>query len=740
VRARLLLVVLLPLAACTGNDQPVGEIEGKGLDAKVVAQRVARQAGARAALAGSATAGTAAPKQIVFGDLHVHTTYSIDAFAYSVPLLGGDGLHPPADACDFARYCSALDFFAITDHAEGLTPEHWEETKESLRACDQRAGDRASPDLVPFAGWEWTQVGKTPETHYGHKNVIFPQLDDDQLPQRPITSLSPDVMSQAPNLLMLNVMQVLAPAVYADFLWLITRLATLHDCATGVDTRTLAADCRENAATPVELFEKLAQWGFEVLVIPHGLTWGLHAPLGSRLDLPLAAGQHNPELERLLEIHSGHGNSEHYRRWSSGRIDGDGTVHCPAPTRDFLPCCWRAGEIMRARCGDLPSDECERRVADAQRLALEANVVPQLVFPDTTMEDWLDCDQCRDCFKPAFSLRPGESGQYSLAVSRPDPSRPNQPPRRYRWGFVASSDDHKGRGGTGYKQYARRVMSDAHGVSSAFGARVLHAMTGEAQEDPRVAQAAHYEARSLGALLDVERVGSFMYPGGLVAAHASGRSRDAIWQALVRREVYGTSGPRILLWFDLLNGPHGVLPMGSNTTLGAAPAFEVRAVGSFVQQSGCPPESVNGLSPQRLDRLCRGQCYHPSDDRHAIAAIEVIRIRPQRAADESVDKLIEDPWRRFDCPGDPAGCVVRFTDDEYAVSGRDTVYYVRALQEPTAAINGANYRTQFDTAGNPVAITPCYGDYRTPADDDCLAPVQERAWSSPIFVDQPRAE
>ena len=133
---------------------------------------------------------------------------------------------------------------------------------------------------------------------------------------------------------------------------------------------------------------------------------------------------------------------------------------------------------------------------------------------------------------------------------------------------------------------------------------------------------------------------------------------------------------------------------------------------------------------ERLSQLVFGV-----DDPHPIVAIEVVRIRPQSRPGELVDDLIEDPWRRFECPPDPAGCRVAFEDPDFVASGRDAVYYVRALQEPTPAINGANLHTRFDAGGRAVSVAPCHADERTPADDDCLAPVQERAWSSPLYVD-----
>ena len=727
------MLALVSTSAC-GKHQGPGTVEGRKLPDEVVDQREDDER--LAAAAAAAKAGSIVPdKTILFGDLHVHTTFSADAFMMSLPVMQGEGAHPVADACDFARYCSALDFWSINDHAEATTPRRWRETKETIRQCNAVAGDPDDPDVVAFLGWEWTQVGRTPDTHYGHKNVIFRETAEDRVPKRVIHSAGFAFQAMRRPLplfrrLMLPLLDWPNRDYDADLFEFQDEVRAVPECPEGVDTRELPENCLEGAATPAVLFEKLDQWGFDSMVIPHGTTWGIYTPAGTDWAKQIGTAEHDAERQRLVEVFSGHGNSEEYRSWRAVDIAEDGTKTCPEPTRDFEPCCWRAGEIIRGRCQDPDSGECEQRVVDARRNYLRATgTTGRFAIPGATAADWRDCDSCRDCFLPSMNYRPGNSVQYMLAA------RPVAGGDPLHFGFIASSDNHRGRPGTGYKEYDRLENTEAFGPRDKAWFDRLWPFPGEAP----AAESVEVDAQRLQTvqafqLLDWERQASFFLTGGLAAVHAEGRSRDEIWQALERREVYGTSGPRILLWFDLVGADGTVSPMGSRVATGEAPKFRVRAVGSRVQLEGCPEFAQDGLSPERLRRLCRGECYNPGDERKNIARIEVVRIRRQKNASEPIERLIDDPWRVFPCSPDPAGCTVEFDDPSFATLARDATYYVRAIETPAEVINADSVRCEYDASGRCVRARPCYGDYRTSREDDCLAPAEPRAWSSPIYL------
>ncbi len=726
------IVIAAVWSGALGRPEGPGKISGPAVPREITERRAAVEYHAATAV------GVESSKQILFGDLHVHTTYSLDAFRSSLPLFQGDGTHPPADACDFARYCSALDFWSINDHAETLTPQHWRETKDTIRQCNAVAGNPDYPDVVAFLGWEWTQTGPTPATHFGHRNVIFRDTAEDRVPTRPIAALggawttlhdtSADSM-----LILMPLADLPNTRRYLDLARALKDVRATPQCPDGVDVRTLPADCTEAVATPHELFERLDQWGFDSIVIPHGTAWGLHAPPGFIWDNQLSGGNHDPRRETLLEIYSGHGNSEEYRDWRAIHLDDEGKPECPKPSRDFTPECWRTGEIIRERCKEegVDDEECNRRAAEARRLFLQQVVQPYLVVPGQRAEDWLDAGQCTDCFLPAYDLRPGGSAQYALSITNFDDPKE---PKRLRFGFIASSDNHSARPGTGYKEFARTSMTDAYGAADEFIAERMAGGTKTVE-----ARAKPLEKLAIGGD-DTERSTSFLYTGGLVAVHSEGRDRNSIWRALKRSEVYGTSGPRILLWFDLLNAygssrDDAEKPMGTATKMLRPPHFRVRAVGSLQQLPGCPELTLSALGPERIDRLCKGSCYHPAEERYPIARIEVVRIRPQMTRDEPIGARIEDPWRVFHCSDDRAGCVVEFFDPEFTAAARDSVYYVRAVQPPTPAINGDNLRCSYDEQGRCEQVRPCYSDHRGNPNDNCFASVEERAWSSPIFVD-----
>jgi hypothetical protein len=709
-----------------GNFDSAGQVEDIVVENYVLAQRQRKQFE-------NSIAADSGAKQILFGDLHVHTTFSYDAFIQNLPLLGGSGAHSPADACDFARYCSSLDFWGSTEHAEDLTPYHWRELRKSIKQCNAVA-DPKNPDVVAFMGWEWSQAGSTPDTHYGHKNVILKDPVGPSTPNRPIASVITGSGIEKPSqagLALLSYRQ--DEPRYLDWAKYIYE-SVIAECAADLPADVATADCREYAATPKELFAKLDNWDQAALVIPHGTSWGIYTPPGSNWQKQLVG--HDPDREKLIEIFSGHGNTEEYFDNAAIMFDGDGQPICPPQTPQYTPSCRRAGQIVYNRCTALnfKDTQCQQRELKAQQNYLAAGNGGHLVLEDANSDEWLEAGQCRDCFLPAFNYRSNSSVQAILATRGKVDS--NGKRKQFKFGFIASSDNHQAKPGSGYKEFGLGHMTEGRkgaqkDIDSPFSSKQAVSFSLALESTP----VSLTEVNTAGVnAFETKRVGSFFYTGGLVAAHSSGRDRDSIWQALQDKEVYATSGPRILLWFNLLDETGiNTATMGQSVSQSEAPIFSAKAIGSFKQKPGCPPIAENALGEKRMNELCMGECYNPSDQRRIISRFEVIRILPQNYQGESLAPLIQDPWLVHQCAPNEQGCSIEFSDSEYNAIARDAAYYVRAIEEPIDTVNGAQQQCDNDSNGQCLTIIDC--GQRGEAGDDCLAPVEHRAWSSPIFVD-----
>lgn len=78
------------------------------------------------------------PLQCYFGELHGHTGFS-------------DGRLFPADAYEYARRVARLDFFALTDHLEGMTARVWADSREAAWKAHEDGA------FVVLTGLEWTK-------------------------------------------------------------------------------------------------------------------------------------------------------------------------------------------------------------------------------------------------------------------------------------------------------------------------------------------------------------------------------------------------------------------------------------------------------------------------------------------------------------------------------------------------------------------------------------------------------
>ncbi|MGB5810428.1 MAG: DUF3604 domain-containing protein [Polyangiales bacterium] len=246
-----------------------------------------------------------------------------------------------------------------------------------------------------------------------------------------------------------------------------------------------------------------------------------------------------------------------------------------------------------------------------------------------------------------------------------------------------------------------------------------------------------WEPRRLLAFLQASGIES--NGGGLAIVWAEENSRDAIFDALRRREVYATSGTRpTLRFFGGWELPDGAcasdnaievaddsgVPMGS--TLPAPPAGDGASARFFVSAEQDPgPEGEPGSPIERI-QIVKG--WVDSDGNAQEKVFDVA------GGDRSADVDVE----TCETSGEGYGslCTV-WTDPEF-VSGQRAFYYARIFETPVC---------RWSTLLCNELEVNC-ADIENVPDDfiQCCSPViedqrviQERAWSSPIWY-RPEAQ
>jgi len=580
-------------------------------------------------------------RQLLWGDLHVHTAFSFDAWVYDVQT-------GPADAYAFARgealalplpdggslsrsLARPLDFAAVTDHAEFLgevgvcttpgsagydtdacasyreqsaysiqmfgvvlaseSPEHDTdicgddgadclEMEATAWAEIQSAANAANApcDFTALIAYEWS--GATAVTNL-HRNVIFAS---ETVPERPV-----DYVDQP------------TPEGF---------LAAIDAACTG--------DC-------------------EVLSIPHNsnLSNGQMFPPAETAE----AAETRARLEPLMEVYQHKG--------ASDCMPGLGPLLAGADDR----CDFERFERDQAEdCGE------------------ETGTGGMISSGCTSWRDYLH-----------GVLVAGLQDEARLGVNP------------YRLGVIASTDTHSGAPGmVAEKDWPGHL--------------------GNAEVEP-AQRLADTSLANPGGVLDS--------PGGLVAVWAEENTRASVFAALQRREVYGTSGPRITVRFfggadiaedicdaaDLVSTADAAgVPMGGTLpNAGNTPRFVVSALADPGTDAG----------PGRdLDRIQIVKGWIDDDGTGHTEVFDVV----DSGGTGSVDPATCQPTG-----SGAASLCGTWTDPDWS-AGQRAVYTARVLELPTCRWS----------AWDCLSLT---GEDRPESCDDEDVPslITERAWTSPIW-------
>jgi hypothetical protein len=218
-------------------------------------------------------------------------------------------------------------------------------------------------------------------------------------------------------------------------------------------------------------------------------------------------------------------------------------------------------------------------------------------------------------------------------------------------------------------------------------------------------------------------------PGGLAVVWAEENTRESLFAALARREVYGTSGPRIALrvfggWAlpdDLCSGGFAVrgyaggVPMGALLPARPEGAAAPQIALQVARDPGTATHPGVGLERAQLIKLWVGP-----DGRYRERVVDVA---PGAAGAELDTEACRPP-----AGGSERLCAV-WRDPDFDAQ-RPALYYARVLELPTCRWS--------TLACNAAAVDCARPDTIGPGDEPCCDPqypraTRERAWSSPIW-------
>ncbi len=224
-------------------------------------------------------------------------------------------------------------------------------------------------------------------------------------------------------------------------------------------------------------------------------------------------------------------------------------------------------------------------------------------------------------------------------------------------------------------------------------------------------------------------------PGGLAAVWAEEASRDSLFSALRRREVYGTSGPRIAVRFFGGWGLDEGLCEIADRAPDAGPGAADRV--TLADDAGVPMGGVLDASSgsHGAPTLAVWATADPGTDDHPGAGLQRIQIVKgwldgdgvlrEEVIDVAGDTDVGSPPAPDTCATTEGGfeslCAV-WTDPDFT-PGHPAFYYARVLQVPTC--RWSTHECQ--------RLPPDDRPELCDTDDGALV-IQERAWTSPIHV------